>query len=62
MGSSRFWLKVADEDSKNIPHDFPSSHWLKATGKCVIERYLSATMLMFFFNFQNRTVTYSDDG
>ena len=41
MGSSRFWLKVADQDSKNIPHEFPRSHWLKATGQCVIERYLS---------------------
>ena len=44
MGSSRFWLKVADEESKSIPHEFPRSHWLKATGQCVIERYLSATM------------------
>ena len=44
MGSSRFWLKVADEESKNIPHGFPRSHWLKATGQCVIERYLPATM------------------
>ena len=31
MGYSRFWLKNADEDSKSIPHEFPSSHWLKAT-------------------------------
>ena len=44
MGSSRFWLKDADEESKSIPHEFPRSHWLKATGQCVIERYLSATM------------------
>ena len=44
MGTSRFWLKDADEDSKSIPHEFPRSHWLKATGQCVIERYLSATM------------------
>ena len=44
MGSSRFWLKAADEESKSIPHGFPSSHWLKATGHCVLERYLSATM------------------
>ena len=44
MGSSLFWLKVADEESKSIPHEFPRSHWLKATGQCVIERYLSATM------------------
>ena len=44
MGSSRFWLKVADEENKSIPHEFPRSHWLKATGQCVKERYLSATM------------------
>ena len=44
MGSSRLWLKVADEESKSIPHEFPRSHWLKATGQCVMERYLSATM------------------
>ena len=25
MGSSRFWLKAADEDSKSIPHEFPRS-------------------------------------
>ena len=47
MGYSRFWLKDADEDSKSIPHEFPCSHWLKATGQCVIERYLSATMISF---------------
>ena len=45
MGYSRFWLKDADEDSKSIPHEFTSSHWLKATGQCIIERYLSATMI-----------------
>ena len=44
MGSSRFWLKAADVESKSIPHEFPRSHWLKATGQCVMERYLSATM------------------
>ena len=44
MGSSRFWLKAADEESKSIPHEFPRSHWLKATGQCELERYLSATM------------------
>ena len=44
MGSSRFWLKAADEESKSISHEFPRSHWLKATGQCVLERYLSATM------------------
>ena len=44
MGSSRFWLKAADEESKSIPHEFPRSHWLKATGQWVLERYLSATM------------------
>ena len=49
MGYSRFWLKVADEESKSLPHEFPRSHWLKATGQCVIERYLSATMTIFTF-------------
>ena len=44
MGSSRFWLKAADKESKSIPHELPRSHWLKATGQCVLERYLSATM------------------
>ena len=44
MGSSRFWLKAADEESKSIPHEFPRYHWLKATGQWVLERYLSATM------------------
>ena len=44
MGYSRFWLKAADEESKSISHEFPRSHWLKATGQCVLERYLSATM------------------
>ena len=44
MGYSRFWPKAADEESKSIPHEFPRSHWLKATGQCVLERYLSATM------------------
>ena len=44
MGNSRFWLKMADVESKSIPHELPSSHWLKATGQCVLERYLSATM------------------
>ena len=44
MGSSRFGLKVADDESKSIPHEFPRSHWLKATGQCVMERYLLATM------------------
>ena len=45
MGYSRFWLKMADVESKSIPHELPSSHWSKATGQCVLERYLSATML-----------------
>ena len=45
MGSSQFWLKMADVESKSIPHELPSSHWLKATGQCVLERYLSATMV-----------------
>ena len=44
MEYSRFWLKMADVESKSIPHELPSSHWLKATGQCVLERYLSATM------------------
>ena len=44
MGSSRFGLKDADEESKSISHEFPRPHWLKATGQCVIERYLLATM------------------
>ena len=44
MGSSRFWLKVADEETKSILPEFPRSHRLKATGQCVMERYLSATM------------------
>ena len=44
MGYSRFWLKKADVESKSIPHELPSSHWLKGTGQCVLERYLSATM------------------
>ena len=41
MGSSRFWLKAANEESKCIPHEFPRSHSLKTTGHCVKERYLS---------------------
>ena len=40
MGYSRFWLKAADEESKSIPHEFPRSHWLKATGQCVCARAL----------------------
>ena len=44
MGYSRFWLKMADVESNSIPHELHSSHWLKATGQCVLERYLSATM------------------
>ena len=36
---------MADVESKSIPHKLPSSHWLKATGQCVLERYLSATMI-----------------
>ena len=35
---------MADVESKSIPHELSSSHWLKATGQCVLERYLSATM------------------
>ena len=41
---------MAEEESKSIPHDLPSSHWLKATGQCVLERYLSATMLRHLIN------------
>ena len=37
---------MADVESKGIPHDLPSSLWLKATGQCVLERYLSATMFL----------------
>ena len=51
MGSSRFWLNVADEESKSIPHEFPRSHWPKATGQCVKERYLSVTMGNVFICF-----------
>ena len=36
---------MADVESKSIPHELPSSHWLKATGQCVLERYVSATMV-----------------
>ena len=35
---------MADVESKSIPHELPSSHWLMATGQCVLERYLSATI------------------
>ena len=28
---------MADVESKSIPHGLPSSHWLKATGQCVLE-------------------------
>ena len=44
MGTSRFGLTVADKESKCIPHKFPRSHWLKTTGQCVKEGYLSATI------------------
>ena len=40
---------MADVESKSIPHELPSSHWLKATGQCVLERYLSATMESYLF-------------
>ena len=36
---------MADVESKSIPHELPSSHWLKGTGQCVLERYLPVTML-----------------
>ena len=59
MGSSRFWLKAADEESKSIPHELPRSHWLKATGQCVLERYLSATMdLVYVLHFKTVQVNY----
>ena len=45
MGSSLFWLVFADEESKCIPHDLPIFHGKRTTGQCMIERYLSATML-----------------
>ena len=35
---------MVDVESKSIRHELPSSHWLKSTGQCVLERYLSATM------------------
>ena len=38
---SRFWCTC-------IPYDFPSFHWLNATGQCVMERYPSATMSRAF--------------
>ena len=40
---------MADVESKSIPHELPSSHWLKATGQYVLERYLSATMSQLSF-------------
>ena len=56
MGYSRFWLKMADVESKSIPHELPSSHWLKATGQCVLERYLSATMGLNYIFFMPPTL------
>ena len=41
---------MADVESNSIPHELPSSHWLKATGQCVLERYLSATMEIGYFS------------
>ena len=35
---------MADVESKSIPHELPSSHWLKATGQCVLERYLNLNL------------------
>ena len=46
MGSNHFLVKMADVESKSILHEFPSSHWSKATGQCVLERYLSVTMML----------------
>ena len=44
MGSSQIWLKMADEESKSIPHEFPKSNWTNATGQYVKDRYLSSKM------------------
>ena len=52
MGSSLFWLEFADEESKCIPHDLPRFHGKRTTGQCMIERYLSATML-YVSEFEN---------
>ena len=49
MGSSRFGLKVADEESKSVPNEFPRSHWSNVTGRRVIERYLSAIMVIAIY-------------
>ena len=35
VGYSRFWLKVADEESKCIPHEFPSFRAKNATVWCL---------------------------
>ena len=43
---------MADEESKSILHEFPRSNWSNATGQCVKQCYLSATMV--------RTVATSD--
>ena len=50
---------MADVESKSIPHEFPSSHWLKATGQCVLERYLSATMPIISSGEQNNHTFHS---
>ena len=46
---------MADVESKSIPHELPSSDWLKATGQCMLERYLSATMISMRINDSNAT-------
>ena len=53
---------MADVESKTIPHELPSSHWLKATGQCVLERYLSATMacIWTFFGYLRCTDSLSE--
>ena len=61
MGSSRFWLKVADEESKSISHEIPISHWLKATAQSAIERHLWVTMVEFQFTIVNSVCSRSNN-
>ena len=37
VGYSRFWLKVANEESKCIPHEFPRFYAKNATVWCVTD-------------------------
>ena len=48
---------MANVESKSIPHELPSSHWLKATGQCVLERYLSATMRVLWIKDGGKIIT-----